>query len=346
MLADELDYVIGVDTHRDRHALAVVAAASGGVVLVEPSLSACPRGYRRALALARAQAAGARAFAIEGTGSYGAGLARFLAAQGERVLEVERPARARAPRGKSDLLDAVRAARSLLGEDKLAQPRAGGRRAALQALLRVREGALDARRAALCQLRALIVTGPAPLREQLRSLTRARLLRRCAALRPGGTLAERGTRLALRLLARRIQLLDAEERALKREIAALVDELAPPLLAETGIGPISAAQVVVAWSHHGRLRSEAAFARLAGAPPIPASSGLVIRHRLDRGGDRQLNRALHTVIVNRRKHHQPTIAYIDRRISEGKTAREAVRCLKRYLARRLFRLLEEMPQAA
>jgi transposase len=346
MLADELDYVIGVDTHRDAHALAVVAAASGGVVLVEPSLSACPRGYRRALALAQVHAAGARAFAIEGTGSYGAGLARFLAEQGERVLEVERPARARAQRGKSDVLDAVRAARGLLGEDKLAQPRAGGRRAALQALLRVREGALGARRAALCQLRALIVTAPVPLREELRSLTRARLLRRCAGLRPGTVLDERGTRLALRLLARRIQALDVEERALKREIAALVEQLAPPLLAEPGVGPISAAQVIVAWSHHGRLRSEAAFARLAGAPPIPASSGLVIRHRLDRGGDRQLNRALHTIIVSRRKHHEATIAYVDRRLREGKSTREGIRCLKRFLARQLFRLLEAMPQTA
>jgi transposase len=346
MLADELDYVIGVDTHRDAHSLAVVAAPSGGLVLVEPSLSACPRGYRRALALVRAQAAGARVFAIEGTGSYGAGLARFLAERGERVLEVERPTRARAPRGKTDTLDAVRAARSALGQDKLVQPRAGGRRAALQALLRVREGAIGARRSALCQLRALIVTGPAPLREELRPLTRARLLSRCAALRAGSTLDERGTRLALRLLARRIGLLDAEERALKREIAALVEELAPLLLAEPGVGPISAAQVLASWSHRGRLRSEAAFARLAGAPPIPASSGLVVRHRLDRGGDRQLNRALHTVIVSRRKHHQPTIAYVERRVREGKSPREAMRCLKRYLARRLFRLLEGMPQAA
>ena len=346
MLADQLDYVIGVDTHRDQHSLAVVAAASGGVVLVEPALSACPRGYQRALALARAHAAGARAFAIEGTGSYGAGLARFLAERGERVLEVERPARARAPRGKSDVLDAVRAARGLLGQDKLAQPRAAGRRAALQALLRVREGALTARRAALCQLRALIVTAPPPLREELRSLTRARLLRRCAALRAGGALEERGTRLALRLLARRIQLLDAEERAHKREIAALVEQLAPSLLAQPGVGPISAAQVAVSWSHHGRLRSEAAFARLAGAPPIPASSGLIVRHRLDRGGDRQLNRALHTVIVSRRKHHQPTIAYIERRLREGKSPREAIRLLKRYLARQLFRMLEGMPQPA
>ena len=168
MLADELDYVVGVDTHRDTHALAVVAAGSGGVVVVDPCLSACPEGYRRLLELARTHAAGARAFAIEGTGSYGAGLTRFLAERGERVLEVERPSRARGRRGKSDVLDAVRAARGALGEDKPAQPRAGGQRACLQALLRTREGALRARRGALCQLRALIVSAPTELREELR----------------------------------------------------------------------------------------------------------------------------------------------------------------------------------
>lgn len=345
MLADELDFVIGVDTHRDAHALAIVAAASGGVVRVEPALAADPRGYRRLLRLAQAAAPGSRAFAVEGTGSYGSGLARFLLEQGERVHEVERPQRARGRGGKSDPLDAVRAARGLLGRDRLCQPRASGRRAALQALLCVREGALGARRAALCQLRALIVSAPADLREELRALTRARLLRRCAGMRAGTDLERRGTRLALRLLARRIELLTGEERALKREIAALVGQLGPPLLAEPGIGPITAAQVLVAWSHRGRLRSEAAFARLAGAPPIPASSGMVVRHRLDRGGDRQLNRALHTIIVSRRKHHPPTIAYIDRRVGEGKSVREAIRSLKRYLARSLFRVLEAMPQA-
>jgi transposase len=169
---------------------------------------------------------------------------------------------ARGRRDKSDTLDAVRVARALLGEDRLAHPRAAGQRATLQALLCLREGALDARRAALCQLRALIVTAPVDLREELRSLTRARLLRRCVGMRAGDALERRGTRLALRLLARRIQLLTAEERALKREIGALVEHLAPPLLAEPGVGPITA-QVLVAWSHRGRLRSEAAFARLA-----------------------------------------------------------------------------------
>jgi transposase len=344
MLADELDYVVGVDTHRDTHALAVVAARSGGVVVVEPSLSACPRGYRRVLELAEVHAAGARAFAVEGTGSYGAGLARFLAQRGERVLEVERPSRSRAQRGKSDALDAVRAARDLLGADRPAQPRASGQRACLQALLRTREGAIRARRGALCQLRALIVTAPPELREELRTLTPARLLKRCINLRPGGTPEKHGTRLALRLLARRIQLLTAEERALKREITNLLERLAPQLLAEPGVGPISAAQIIVAWSHHRRLHSEAAFARLAGTPPIPASSGQTIRHRLDRGGDRQLNRALHTIIINRRKRDQATNTYINRRISEGKTLREAIRCLKRFLARHLYRLLEAMPQ--
>jgi transposase len=346
MLAEQVDFVIGVDTHRDVHALAVVAVPSGGVVLVEPRLAASPSGYRRLLGLAQAHAPGARVFAVEGTGSYGAGLAGFLAERGERVHEVERPQRARGRGGKSDSLDAIRAARALLGQERLAHPRAGGQRAALQALLCVREGALQARRAALCQLRALIVTAPAELREELRALTRARLLRRCAGLHDGQALQRRGTRLALRLLARRIQLLTAEERALQREITALVEQLAPPLLSEAGVGPITAARVLVAWSHRGRLRSEAAFARLAGAAPIPASSGMVVRHRLDRGGDRQLNRALHTIIVSRRKHHPATIAYIERRLAQGKSVREAIRTLKRYLARSLYRLLEAMPQPA
>ena len=150
----------------------------------------------------------------------------------------------------------------------------------------------------------------------------------------------------MRLLAVRIEALTLEERTLKREIRALVRELAPRLLAEPGLGPIAAAHVLLAWSHKGRLRSEAAFARLAGAPPIPASSGKVVRHRLDRGGDRKLNRALHAIILTRRRTDPETIAYIQRRVSEGKSDREAVRCLKRYLARSLFRQLEAMPQAA
>ncbi len=347
MLADELDYVVGVDPHRDTHALAIVQAATGAA-LFEVQVTASERGYAQALRLAERESPGRRAWAIEGTGSYGAGLARFLARRGERVLEVGRTRRERRSHAKTDALDALRAARSVLGKAQLASPRAAGEREALRALMVARAGALAAKKAGLCQLRALLVTCPEPLRSELRSLTRARLLRRLAAVRPDRHQdAElRGTLLALRALARRVQALTAEEHELKQEIQALVARLAPAVLDEPGVGPIAAAQVLLSWSHRGRFRSEAAFARLAGAAPIPASSGRVRRHRLDPGGDRQLNRALHTIIISRRKNHPPTSAYIERRRAEGKSVREAIRCLKRYLARHLFRLLEAAPMAA
>src|SRR5262245_58518929 len=347
MLADELDYVVGVDPHRDRHALAIVRSATGAA-LFEGQVAASQRGYAQALRLVEREAPGRRAWAIEGTGSYGAGLARFLTARDERVLEVGRIRRERRSHAKSDPLDALRAARSVLGEAELASPRAAGEREALRALMVARAGALAAKKAGLCQLRALIVTCPEPLRSELRPLTRARLLRHLRAVRPGRHRdAElRGTLIALRALARRVQLLTGEEAELKREIQDLVERLAPTLLDEPGVGPVAAAQVLISWSHRGRFRSEAAFARLAGAAPIPASSGLTSRHRLDPGGDRQLNRALHTIVVSRRKNHPPTIAYVERRRAEGKSVRETIRCLNRYLARHLFRLLEAGPMAA
>lgn len=342
MLADELDFVIGVDTHRDEHALALVACPSGARLL-EGLIAADERGYAAALALVLEQAAGRRAWAIEGSGSYGKGLARYLAGQGERVFEVERPKRqGRRGRAKSDRLDALRAARSLIAEERHALPRADGVRESLRVLLAVRTSAVGARRVALNQLRALLVTCPEPLRAELRPLTRARLLARCRTLGPerehDPELA--GTLRALKLLAERIQLLSAQARELERELLAVSREIAPALLDERGIGPIGAAQALVSWSHRGRFASEAAFARLAGAPPIPASSGQVVRHRLDRGGDRKLNNVLHQIVITRRKHDPRTIAYIERRRNEGKTEREAIRCLKRYAARHLFRLLE------
>ena len=149
--------------------------------------------------------------------------------------------------------------------------------------------------------------------------------------------------LALRAVARRVRQLTAEERELAREIETLTRKLAPQLLDQPGVGPLLAAQVVISWSHPGRIATEAAFARLAGAAPIPASSGQTIRYRLDRSGDRRLNRALHLILVTRRRTHRPTIDYIERRIQEGKSRREATRCLKRYLARNLYRLLEHPP---
>src|SRR5207247_7666575 len=184
-----------------------------------------------------------------------------------------------------------------------------------------------------------------PLRSELRSLSRARLLCRLSATRPQRRHDPelRGTLLALRAVARRVQQLTAEERELAREIEQLTSKLAPQLLTQPGIGPLLAAQIVLSWSHRGRAASEAAFARLAGAAPIPASSGETIRYRLDRSGDRKLNRALHMILVTRKRSHPATIAYIERRLQEGKTRREANRCLKRYLARCLYRLLEHGP---
>jgi transposase len=341
MLADELDYVIGVDPHRDRHALAVVQTVSGAVVF-EANASAGSAGYSHLLRLVELHAPGSRAFAIEGSGSYGKGLARFLAGRGERVIEVGRTRRDGSSRAKTDALDAVRAARSVLAASKPAEPRAGGIREALRALTVAREGSLAAKRAGLCQLRDLVVTCPEPLRGQLRGLTRTRLLLRLNGVRPERQPDPelRGTLLALRTVARRVLLLTTEERELKHEIEALTRQLAPALLDEPGVGPVAASQLLISWSHQGRFTGESAFARLAGCAPIPASSGKTIRHRLDRGGDRQLNRALHTIIIARRKSHPATIAYINRRTSEGKSVREAIRCLKRYLARHLFRLLE------
>jgi transposase len=344
MLADQLDFIVGVDPHRDSHALAVVDVGSGAVVF-ESTVDANSDGYARALELAERHAVGRRAFAIEGTGSFGCGLTRFLSGRGEQVLEVGRLRRERRSGGKTDALDAVRAARSVLNQDRHSTPRAGGERQALQALVAAREGAVNAKRAGLCQLRDLLITTPEPLRNELRPLTRARLLHRLAATRPHGRddAELRGSLLALRSIARRILQLTAEERELAREIETLTRKLAPQLLTQPGVGPHAAAQLVLSWSHQGRIASEAAFARLAGAAPIPASSGQTIRYRLDRSGDRKLNRALHVILLTRKRTHPATTDYIPRRLQEGKTRREANRCLKRYLARSLYRLLEHGP---
>jgi transposase len=340
MLAEQTDYVIGVDTHRDRHSAAILA--SNGGLVDETSVGADQAGYTTLLGWARRRAASRRVWAIEGTGSYGAGLAAFLDRHGERVVEIGRRVRRSGPsRAKSDPLDAIEAAREALGQPRHAAPRAAGEREALRVLVNTREGAVLARTAAINQLRALIVAAPEPLRASLRGLSFAELVTRCAQLRPGARDAStRASALALRSTARRIASLSAEARDLTREITQLVASTAPALLNEPGVGPISAARILIAWSHRGRFRSEAAFAMLAGASPIPASSGQTIRHRLNRGGDRQLNRALHTIAVSRRATHRPTRDYIDRRVRDGKTAREINRCLKRYLARHLYRLLE------
>lgn len=346
MLAQTLDVVIGVDTHRDVHVLAVLDARAGEV-LVEFSVDADPGGYRQALTTVAALGRGARAWALEGCGAYGAGLWRHLVLADEQVVEVDRPSRRRAG-AKSDALDAVRAARTVLGRNHLATPRADGAREVLRVLMVARESAIETRARAIHQLKALIVSAPDPIREPLRRLARQALLRRCAALRPH---AHRdpvmgATTYALRALARRALGATAEAAAHERALADRRELMAPELLAEHGVGPVTGAQRVISWSHPGRLRSEAAFARLGGVAPIPASSGQVVRHRLDRGGDRQLNRALHTIVLVRKQSDPATRRYLARRLAEGKSRREATRCLKRYVARHLFRLLESLPIAA
>ena len=342
MLADGLDYVVGVDTHRDQHALAVVDAGTGAVI-AQTGAAASTQGYAQVLRFADQHAPGARVWAIEGAGHYGAGLVRHLQRQGEQVHGVERTSRAeRRLRGKDDRLDAVRAARSSLAQTQRARPRAGEHQEALRLLLLARRTAVDTRRVALVQLRSVIVTAPDELRSELRRLPLGELLDRCSRFRRSNsrTPAQLATILVLRTLARRIQAATAEAETLEHDILTHVHALVPALLDEPGVGPIVAAQLIVSWSHHDRVGSEACFARLAGVAPLPASSGLTTRHRLSRGGDRQLNRALHTVILHRRQHDPATKAYIARRVAEGKSNRDAVRLLKRYVARHLYRLMQ------
>ena len=321
MLEGNIDHVIGVDTHRDRHAAALLDA-NGGVraTLEVPSDQA---GHARLLQLADEQAPGRRVWALEGTGCYGAGLTRFLVDQGEWVVEIDRPTRPRGRHGaKSDALDAIRAGREALARDHLTTPRQRGHREALRVLQTTRAAIVAAGADARRQLKALIVTAPEPLRDSLRGRPWRQQVRACAGLvaLPGDPVEYRATVRALALTAQRVLAARQDAKQLEAELRQLVTVVAPALLAQPGIGPISAAQVLISWSHPGRFRSEAAFAMLAGAAPVPASSGQAIRHRLNRGGDRQLNRALHTIVMLRQVHHGPTRAYTSRRVAQGKAS--------------------------
>lgn len=350
LLAEQVDHVIGVDPDRDRITIAVVDAATTGVV-AEAAFDTTPDGYAAALAFGRVHSSvlDRRVWSIEGAGSYGAGLAAFATEAGEWVIGFDRPAgRAAKDGSKSDALDAIRAARELLGRSTWNPPRARGQREAIRVLLGCRNSAQSARTAAINELKALIVTARPELRQQLRGCTVFQLTVAIAELDTNGCDVETtGTIAAMKSLAQRITALTAEARDLERKLNALLTEVAPQLLAEPGVGTVTAAQVLVSWSHSGRCRNEAAFARLGGVAPIDATSGQTQdRHRLNRGGDRALNRALHLVIITRSRDHQPTKDYIARRVSEGKTPRDARRCLKRYLARRLYRILENPPHHA
>jgi transposase len=342
MLTEPVDVVIGIDTHKHTHTAAAVS--STGAVLEHLTVSTDPKGYRRLLAFGRRQNAGL--WAIEGTGSFGAGITTLLLASNERVVEVERPERpARHGGAKSDDVDAVRAARQAIAGEGLSEPRRRGEREAVRVLLTTRAQAVESRVQAVDALHALIVSAPDTLRERLRSLPIGKLLGTCAGLRGSShqDAEEFATVTALRATARRALACEHEATALQAQIDVLVRRIAPVLLGEFGVGTILAAQVIVSWSHPGRVRSEAAFAKLAGVAPIEASSGTVTRHRLSRFGDRQLNRALHTIVLTRTRQDAETKNYVERRTAEGKSPREIRRCLKRYVARQLYRRLEAMP---
>jgi transposase len=347
MLADQVDAVIGVDTHKLTHTAAVVTPTGG--LVADVTIPTDAFGAKRVLAFAREHAPGRRVWAIEGSGSYGSGLTTFLLEQGEWVVEIDRPARpARRNGAKSDELDALRAAREALSREHLAQPRRRGDREAIRVLVCTREGAVLTRTRAITHLHGLVVNAPEGIRNQLRKLSTDELLERCARLRtaPSQSVEHRTTITALRSTARRALACEAEAGDLESALEVIVARVAPELLARPGVGVMSAARILNAWSHPGRIRTEAAFAQLAGVAPIPASSGQTVRHRLNRSGDRQLNRAMHTIVLSRLQHDAETRAYAERRRAEGRTDREIKRCLKRFIAREVFRLLERPAQAA
>jgi transposase len=285
-----------------------------------------------------------RAWAIEGCNGYGAGLVRVLRQRDEWVIEMDRPHRPARRRGaKSDELDAVRAAREALHRDFVGEPRRGGD--ALMVRLTARRSAVHAATKAKQQLRALVITAPEALRAKLHGKSTEQMIKLCARLRtnPKTDLATQHSVITLRCLARRIGALQAEIDAHQGAIRELVHGWRADLLDQPGVGPIVAAIVLCAWSHQARFRNEAAFAMLAGTAPIPASSGQTVRHRLNRSGDRQLNCAIHTIMLSRLRHDPVTRDYVNRRSKEGKTDREIRRCLKRYITRQLYRQLEHQP---
>jgi transposase len=339
-LADCL-VTVGVDSHKELHV--AVAVDQLGRRLGAVTVATTPRGFGQ---LERwAQRLGAiQRFGIEGTGSYAAGLARWLQARGYPVLEVNRPTRQiRRRRGKSDLIDAEAAARATLAGQGLVRPKgADGAVEMLRVLRMARRSAMKARIQTVQQLDSLVVTAPDRLRAKLRRLSLEQLVLVSARLRPGelvGPLA--ATKLALRELARRHQALSQEVARLDCQIARLTATAAPRLLTRGGVGPqVATALLIAAGDNPGRLGSDAAFSMLCGASPIPASSGKVVRHRLNRGGDRQANSALWTIAVCRMSYDPRTIAYVRRRTQEGKSKLEIIRCLKRYIAREVHRDLK------
>jgi hypothetical protein len=341
MTQPEREVIGGVDTHGRTHHAAVIDTI--GRHLADQEFPATAAGYQELADWLDSQGE-LIAVGVEGTGAYGAELARVLAEREVLVVDVDRPDRkTRRMKGKSDPIDAYAAATAVASGRASGSPKTRtGTVEAIRALQVARRSAVKARTQAMNQIRGLLVTAPAVLREQVDGLPRAELVAVLARLRPGTDLARplHAAKAALRALARRHRLLDAEIADLDGQLAPLVSQAAPALLDLTGVGVQTAGQLLTtAGDNPQRMGSEAAFARLAGVAPIPASSGRTHRHRLNRGGDRAANHALHMIVVVRMRHDPRTRAYVARRTAEGLSTKEIMRCLKRFVAREVFHAL-------
>lgn len=332
----------GVDTHKDLHVAAVVDDLDR--VLDTQSFATTRQGYRMMLAWMRSFGE-LRRVGIESTGSYGAGLLRYMQSADVEVLEVTTPDRHdRRKRGKNDDLDAANAAHAAFAGQRTVTPKSrNGMVESLRVLKACRKSAVNARRIALQMIQNTIIAAPDRLRDQLRSMTRMQLIRTLAAWRPDLTAyrdLEAAYRISLKSLARRYLELHDEIADFDVMIAAIVQELAPELIARNSIGHNSAAQLLLtAGDNPERLKSEASFAALCGVSPVPASSGKTVRHRLNRGGDRAANSALHIIAIGRLRTDERTKTYVARRVAEGRSKLEAIRALKRYIAREVFSII-------
>lgn len=332
----------GVDTHKDLHIAAVVDEQDR--ILGSECFASTRQGYRQMLAWMRSFGEVARV-GVECTGTYGAGLLRYLQQSGTTVLEVTGIDKTdRRKRGKDDVIDAENAAHAAWAGRRTVTPKSrDGMIESLRVLKACRKTAIAARRVALQMIQNTIIAAPDELRDHLRSKTRMQLIRTLAAWRPdlgGYRNLESAYRIAMKSLGRRYLELHDEIADLDIMIAVLVKELAPELLERNSIGCESAAQLLLtAGDNPERLTSEAKFAALCGASPVPASSGMVTRHRLNRGGDRAANSALHIIAIGRLRTDPRTQAYVAKRVSEGHSKLEAIRCLKRYIAREVFALI-------
>ena len=324
----------GVDTHKDTHVAAVLNPV--GVVLGTSEFPVTPAGYRRLLVWMR-DFGELTEVGVEGTGAWGAGLARHLTGHGVRVIEVQRPNRQyRRRHGKSDTADAIGAARAVQSGEASGTPKtADGRVEAIRLLFVARRSAMKARTQAANQIHAVVTTAPAELRSDLAGLNTKRLVTRCARFHTTPATTPLGAaRRTLRLLARRWQSLTEEIKELDLELNNLTAQIAPSLRDLPSIGTQTAAVLLLAAGDNpDRLERERSFAALCGASPVDASSGRQRRHRLNRGGDRHANAALYMIVVSRLRWHQPTRDYMQRRLAEGRTKKEIIRCLKRYVAR-------------